>query len=104
VAGLDPATASLARGVLAELAATDSGPRLDPDEATDAFRICLLRLRAVRIDEAIRDGRLLLEEAQRDEDRSRLAEIEQQIMRLGREKAEVTRAMTQPAVAGTRRS
>jgi DNA primase len=104
VAGLDPATASLARGVLAELAATDSGPRLDPDEATDAFRICLLRLRAVRLDEAIRDGRLLLEEAQRDEDRSRLAEIEQQIMRLGREKAEVTRAMTQPAVAGTRRS
>jgi DNA primase len=104
VAVLDPATAALARGVLAELAASDDAPRLDPDEAIDAFRICLLRLRAVRIDEAIRDGRLLLEEAQRDEDRARRTELEQQIMRLGREKAEVTRTMSQPAVAGTRRS
>jgi DNA primase len=104
VASLDPATAALARGLLAGLSHGDGDPRLDPDAAAEALRTCLLRLRAMRIEEAIRDGRLLLEEAQREEDRSRLAEIEQQIMRLGREKAEVTRTIRAPAIAGMRRS
>ncbi len=65
----------------------------------------LLRLREARLEEDLRDGRLLLEEAQRDGDRERLATIEQQIIRLGREKAEVTKAMREPAdLAGSRRS
>ena len=104
VGALDPATAALARGVLADIARADAGPRLSADQARDALRTCLLRLRTSRIDEAMRDGRLLVEEAQREGDRARLELIEQQIMRLGREKAEVTRAMREPARAGARRS
>jgi hypothetical protein len=58
-----------------------------------------------RLEEDLRDGRLLLEEAQHEGDRSRLEAIEQQIIRLGREKDEVTKAMRSPAVvAGARRS
>jgi DNA primase len=103
VAGLDPASGALAQDLLAASARTDE-PRLDPDEAREVLRTCLLRLRVGRIEEALRDGRLLLEEAQREGDSSRLAEIEQRIDRLGREKAESTKAMRTPAIlAGTRR-
>jgi hypothetical protein len=52
-----------------------------------------------RLEEALRDGRILLEEAQREGDRGRLEEIEQRIDRLGREKAEATREMHTPAMA-----
>jgi DNA primase len=100
---LDPATAELARDLLARSA--EAGPQLDADQARDALRACLLRLRVERLDEAIRDGQLLLEEAQRDDDRERLEEIEQRINLLGREKAETTRAMHEPAMAvGARRN
>jgi DNA primase len=106
LSGLDLASADLARGVLARLADGGEGrERLEADQAREVLRITLLRLRVARLDEDLRDGRLLLEEAQRAGDRQRLEQIEQQIMRLGREKAEATRAMREPAaVAGTRRS
>ncbi len=104
VGGLDPATAGLARELLEHLAANGSATPLDPDEARAELRICLLRLRAARIEEAMRDGRLLLEEAQRDEDQGRLQAIEQQINLLGREKADVTKAMREPAAVGVRRN
>ena len=85
---------------LLEAAALDSGePVLDPVEAREVLRTCLLRLRVERLDEALRDGRLLLEEAQREGDHGRLEEIEQRIDRLGREKAEATRAMHTPATS-----
>jgi len=99
VGGLDPATGAVARELL-EAAALDSGePVLDPVEAREVLRTCLLRLRVERLDEALRDGRLLLEEAQREGDHGRLEEIEQRIDRLGREKAEATRAMHTPATS-----
>jgi hypothetical protein len=69
------------------------------------LRVCLLRLRSLRIDEAIRDGRLLLEEAKRDDDRRPLKEIERRIVELAREKDEVDKARQSPALAaGTRRN
>ena len=99
VNGLDPATGAVATELL-EAAALDSGePSLDPAEAREVLRTCLLRLRVERLEEALRDGRLLLEEAQREGDRGRLEEIEQRIDRLGREKAEATRAMHMPATS-----
>jgi len=105
VAQLDPATAGLARQLLSAVASSDQTEPLDPERARAAFRTVLLRLRVARIDESMRDGRLLLEEAQRDEDPERLNELEQRIVQLGHEKAEVTRAMQDPApVAGGRRS
>ena len=99
VNGLDPATGSVARELLQAAALDSAEPNLDPTEAREVLRICLLRLRVERLDEALRDGRILLEEAQREEDKGRLEEIEQRIDRLGREKAEATREMHTPAMA-----
>jgi len=105
VGGLDPATAGLARDLLAGLAGADQLASLDAERARSAFRTVLLRMRVARIDELMRDGRLLLEEAQRDEDPERLEALEQQIVQLGHEKADVTREMQVPASsAGGRRS
>ena len=105
VGGLDPATAELARDLLARIAAAGEQEALDAETAQRSLRITLLRLRIQRLDEDLRDGRLLLEEAQRDGDKARLEAIEQQLIQLGREKAEATREMHEPAeMAGVRRS
>jgi DNA primase len=105
LSGLDPASADLARGVLARLAGGGEQERFAADQAREVLRVTLLRLRIVRLEEELRDGRLLLEEAQHAGDKSRLEDIERQIIRLGREKDEATRAMREPAaMAGTRRS
>jgi DNA primase len=99
VGGLDPATAGLARELLAHLAANGNGATLDAAEARAQLRTCLLRLRATRIEEAIHDGQVLLAEAQRDEDGSQLEALKQQINQLGREKADLNKAMESPAQA-----
>jgi DNA primase len=105
LASLDPATADLARDLLARVAQGENDGALDLEEARGVLRVTLLRLREARLEEDLRDGRLLLEEAQRDGDRERLSTIEQQIIQLGREKAEVTKAMREPAdLAVSRRS
>ena len=103
---LDPATGELARAVLTTAPEAGAGEEaLDPDAAREAFRVCILRLRAQRIEEAINHGRLLLEEAVRDRDRQRIEEIGHRIDRLGREKDEVTRMISEPTRAtGTRRN
>jgi DNA primase len=104
VTELDPATAGLARDLLAGLAVGQSDA-LEPATAREALRVVLLRLRLARIEEAQRDGRLLLEEAQRDEDAGRLASIEQRIIQLGHEAEATKKAMREPAeTAGSRRS
>ena len=105
IGGLDPATAGLARDLLAHLAANGNGAQLDPSDARAQLRTCLLRLRATRIEEAIHDGQLLLAEAQRDGDEGQLDTLKQQINRLGREKADLNKAMESPAQAvGARRN
>lgn len=103
VSGLDPGSAELAQDLLARIAAAPDD-RLDPETASRVLRSTLLRLRILRLDEDLRDGRLLLEEAQREGDTERLAAIEQRLIQLGREKAEATREMHEPPVAaGARR-
>jgi DNA primase len=103
VASLDAATAELARDLLAEVRA-DAGPRLEPDAASDALFGCLRRLRVQRIEETIRDGRLLMDEADREGDGERVRELERQMTILGREKAGLTNVNREPATAGTKRS
>jgi DNA primase len=101
--GLDPASADLAHDLLARTPSEGEG--LDSETAAEVLRVTLLRLRVARLDEDLHDGRLLLEEAQREGDGARLATLEQQISRIGREKAEATKAMQEPAAAvGARRS
>ncbi len=103
VATLDAATAELARDLLAEIRA-DPGPRMEPDAARNALHGCLRRLRVQRIEETIRDGRLLIDEADRDGDADRVRELERQMTILGREKAELTNVNREPVAAGARRS
>ena len=99
VGGLDPATGDVARELLAA-AIRDSGePSLDPAEAREVLRTCLLRLRVERLDEARRDATLLLDDAQREGDAGRHKEIEQEINRLSREREELTKAMHTPTTA-----
>jgi hypothetical protein len=95
VGELDPISADLARVVLH---AAGTGPRHEPAVAAEALRISRLRLRRARIEEAIGDGRHLLEDAERDGDRELLEQIETHIIQLGREKADVTRQLATPAV------
>jgi hypothetical protein len=95
LAELDPISAELARAVIQ---AASASPRLDPALAAEALGVCRLRLRRARIEEAIGDGRYLLEDAERDGDRELLEQIETHITQLGREKAEVTRLLATPAV------
>jgi len=105
VGSLDPVTAGIARDLLGQLAGNVEGPPLEAGEARDQLRICLLRLRAARIEEAIHDGQLLLAEAQRGDDSADLATLKQQINQLGRQKADVNKAMEAPAQAvGVRRN
>jgi len=105
IGGLDPATAGLARELLAHLASNGNGAQLEASDARAQLRICLLRLRATRIEEAIHDGQLLLAEAQREGDASQLDALKQQINQLGREKADLNKAMESPAQAvGARRN
>jgi DNA primase len=59
VGGLDPATAELARDVLARIAAADNQDGLDAETAQRSLRTTLLRLRIQRLEEDLRDGRLL---------------------------------------------
>jgi DNA primase len=105
VASLDPATAELARDLLARIGSGGEASRLEPERAREALRVTLLRMRESRIDEAMHAARLVLEEAQRGDDRGELEGLEQRIIQLGREKAEVTKQMRMPVgLAGTRRS
>jgi DNA primase len=104
VNGQDPASADLARDLLARTGAGD-GDGLDAETAAEVLRVTLLRLRVARLEEDLRDGRLLLEEAQREGDGARLATLEQQISQIGRDKADATKAMQEPAAtAGAMRS
>jgi DNA primase len=95
LAELDPISSELARAVIQSASV---GPKLDPPLAAEALRVCRLRLRRARIEEAIGDGRRSLEDAERDGDRELLQQIETHITQLGREKAEVTRLLATPAV------
>ncbi|MGH2488969.1 MAG: DNA primase, partial [Candidatus Limnocylindria bacterium] len=53
VSELDPISSDLARVVIH---AANAGPRLDPADAAEVLRVCRLRLRRARIEEAIGDG------------------------------------------------
>jgi DNA primase len=102
MADLDPDTAELARSLLAS---ADGEPRLDAEKAGEALRECLLRLQLDDVEERMRNGRLLLEDAQRDGDHKRLESYEHRMNELGRQKDQLTRALREPAMAaGGRRN
>jgi DNA primase len=103
VAGLDPATADLARSLLA----TARARGIRPDTATDreALRVCLLRLRVRAAEERLSDLQSLIRDSADDTDSTDIRDLEQQFQVLTREREQLMRAMREPAVAaGERRS
>ncbi|HEX2222537.1 MAG TPA: DNA primase [Candidatus Limnocylindria bacterium] len=99
LARLDAATAELARAVLAFA----DDPPLDPATAREAMRTCVVRLRGERLRERVADASALLRDAEREGNRDDVERIKQEINRLRAERAEMDRAMTEPATAGERR-
>ncbi len=103
VAGLDPATADLARSMLAS--ARDRGPRPDTTSDREELRICLVRLRIQRAEERLDDLQALIRAASDDGTGDDIRAIEERFQELTREREELMRSMREPAaVAGQRRS
>ncbi|HEX6140608.1 MAG TPA: DNA primase [Candidatus Limnocylindria bacterium] len=104
VGELDPASAEVARDVLARIAA-DRDQVQDAEVARQALRVTLLRLRIRRQDDSIREARAQLEAAQREEPGQRHPEWEKTITELERQREELMKELREPAAAvGARRS
>jgi DNA primase len=103
VDGLDPATAGLARDLLASARAR--GVRPDPETDREALRICLLRLRKEGVLQRLADLQSLISVGSRDPDDTDLHELERQFQVLHLEREQLEQAINPSAVvAGERRS
>jgi DNA primase len=103
VAGLDAATADLARSLLAS--ARSQGSR--PGSATDReeLRICMVRLRIERTEERLDDLQALIRAASDDDTSTDIRDLERRFQELTREREGLISEMRGPAVmAGERRS
>ncbi len=104
VATLDPATAALARDLLASARAR--GVRADPETDREALRVVLLRLRKERVQERLADLQALISVgAARDgDDNDDIGELERQFQVLHLEREQLEQAINPAAVlAGQRR-
>jgi DNA primase len=103
VAGLDPATAELARSLLA--LARARGAAADPETDREALRVCLLRLRKEQVQERLADLQALISVGAQDPDRSGFTDLERQFQVLHLEREQLEKAIKPPAVmAGERRN
>ena len=103
VAGLDPATADLARSMLAS--ARTRGARPDSTSDREELRVCLVRMRIQRAEEQLDDLQALIHAAADDETSTDILELEQRFQGLTREREQLVREMKEPAMAaGERRS
>ena len=103
VATLDPATAALARDLLASARAR--GVRADPETDREALRVVLLRLRKERVQERLADLQALISVGGRDGDENDdIGELERQFTVLHLEREQLEQAINPAAVlAGQRR-
>jgi predicted Zn-dependent peptidase len=102
VAGLDPATADLARSMLAS--ARTRGARPDTTSDREELRISLVRLRIQRTEEQMDDLQALIHAASDDDSSQDIRELEQRFQELTREREQLVRAMKEPALAAGGRS
>ncbi len=103
VATLDPATAALARDLLAS--ARSRGVRADLETDREALRVVLLRLRKERVQERLADLQALISVNGRDDnDNEDISELERQFQVLHLEREQLEQAINPAAVlAGQRR-
>jgi predicted Zn-dependent peptidase len=97
VAGLDPATADLARSMLAS--ARTRGARPDTSSDREELRVCLVRMRIQRAEEQLDDLEALIRAASDDDTSDDIRELEQRFQALTREREQLVQAMRGPAVA-----
>jgi len=103
VAGLDAASADLTRGLLASARA--SGSRPDTSSDREVLRVCLVRLRIVRVNEQLNDLETLIRAAADDDASDDVRELERKVHQLHQMRWQLEEAMNTPAlVAGERRS
>ncbi len=104
VAGLDPATADLARSMLASARAR--GARPDTTSDREELRVCLVRLRVQRAEEGLDDLQALVRAASEDGALDDIRELELRFQELTREREQLVRTINnRPAeLAGERRS
>jgi DNA primase len=102
VTGLDPASADLARHLLASARARGVRPDLETDR--EALRVCLLRLRKERVQERLADLQALISVEAHDSDQDDTHELERQFQVLHLEREQLEQAINPSAVmAGQRR-
>jgi DNA primase len=103
VAGLDAATADLARSMLASVRAR--GARPDASTDREDLRVCLVRLRISRINEQLADLEALIRAASDDGGTDDVGELERKVHQLHEARRQHEEAMNAPAaLAGERRS
>ncbi len=103
VAGLDAATADLARTMLASVRAR--GARPDASTDREDLRVCLIRLRISRINEQLADLEVLIRAASDDGGTDGVGELERTVHQLHEARRQLEEEMNPPALlAGERRS
>jgi DNA primase len=102
VAGLDPATAGLARDVLASARAR--GVRPDAETDREALRVCLLRLRKEQVQDRLTDLQSLISIGARETDAADIHDLERQFQVLHLEREQLEQAINpSAALVGQRR-
>jgi len=102
VAGLDPATADLARHLLAS--ARERGVRPDIETDREGLRVCLLRLRKEQVLDRLSDLQALISVGSDDPDQEDIHDLERQFQVLHLEREQLEQAINPSAVlAGQRR-
>jgi DNA primase len=103
VASLDPATAALARDLLAS--ARERGIRADLETDRDALRVVVLRLRKERVQERLADLQALISVGSQDgDDNDGIGDLERQFQVLHLEREQLEQAINPAAaLAGQRR-
>ena len=103
VTRLDPATADLARSLLASARAR--GARPDTASDREELRVCLVRLRIERTEEQLDDLQALIRAPSDDDNTDDIRDLERRFQELTRERELLVRDMRGPVmVAGERRS
>ena len=103
VSTLDPASADLARSVLASV--RTRGRRPDSDTDREALRVTLLRLRVQETTDRLSDLQALIRASAEEADTAGIHDLERQFTELTREREQLTQAIRGPAeMAGGRRS
>ena len=101
-AGLDAATADLARSMLASVRAR--GARPDASTDREELRVCLVRLRIARINEQLADLEALIRAASDDGATDGVGDLERTVHQLHEARRQLEEEMNAPALAGERRS